>query len=214
MPKNLEKAEIEILEGTNSNTLVTVLFNPAEYTHEISSSFEEKKIPGLNHPVLQFVNGDLQTLSMELFFDVWTDPKGVDDVSILTKRFTDLLAIDKSLHRPPVVRFSWGSFSFRAYVVSISQRFTMFHSDGRPVRATLSVKYKQFQDIDEQLSNPSRNSVDKTKTRIFTADDSLWAIAQREYSDIKQWRLIAQENKISNPRTIEPGTLLKLPLLE
>ncbi len=210
MPQQLEKASIKILEGRRKkDPALEVLFNPAEYTHEISNNFQETSLPGLGNPIVQFVNGESQTLSMELFFDTWTNAED-QDVSELTRKFAETLEIDADLHAPPPVLFSWGSFSFKAVVQSLSQKFTMFDGGGRPVRATLNVNFKQYRPLSEQLESPRLNSADKTKTRVLTADDSLWAMAAREYGNVREWRRIARRNGIENPRLVTPGTVLVL----
>lgn len=213
MAQQLKKAVVKILAGDNKGQEVPVLFNPSEYSLEISNSFEEKSLPGLSNPVVQFVNGQAQTLSMELLFDTWTDGQN-EDVSKKTNEFTQMLAIDGGLHAPPPVEFKWGSFSFKAYIEKISQRFTMFNEDGSPVRATLNVSFKQYRPLNEQLNNPRLNSTDKTKRRVLTADESLWAIAAREYGETKYWRQIAAHNRIANPRRLRAGTIILLPPLE
>ena len=49
---------------------------------------------------------------------------------------------------------------------------------------------------------------------MFEAHDSIWLMAAREYGAPKYWRLIARENRIDDPRAIEPGVVLVLPPLE
>ena len=87
-------------------------------------------------------------------------------------------------------------------------------SGGLPVRATLNISFKQYRPLSEQLDDPRRNSSDKTKRRVLTSDDSLWALAHREYGDVRYWRKIARHNRIDNPRLVEAGTALELPPLE
>jgi nucleoid-associated protein YgaU len=132
-------------------------------------------------------------------------------VAEVTKSFTDLVAIDGITHAPPRVKFRWGVFEFVAVVEKVSQRFTMFRSDGTPVRATLNVNFRQFKSIAEQLQDPRRNSADKTKRRVLEAHDSIWLLAAREYGEPRFWRLIAVTNDIDDPRRIEPGRVLVLP---
>lgn len=212
MAENPPKANIKILDGSNANTEVDVRFNPTEYSIEYSNSFQETAPPGLSNPIIQFVNGNTQVLTMELLFDSYTDKR--EDVSKATNRFTQLVSIDGDLHAPPRVEFSWGVISFRAVVEKVSQRYTMFLADGTPVRATLTVTFKQYQSISEQLKNPPRNSADKTKRRVFERHDSVWLMAAREYGEARYWRLIAATNRIEDPTDIEPGTVLTLPPLE
>lgn len=211
--QKLEKAKIKILKGKEKDKEFTVLFNPAEYTHTIGNKFEEKALPGLASPILQFVNGNVQTLSMDLFFDTWTDKKEKDLPAYLNE-ISRMISIDKELHAPPPVEFKWGKFSFQAYIESLTQKFTMFDSRGMPVRATLSVSFKQFRSLKDQLENPSLNSSDKTKRRVLSADDSLWAMSEQEYRESRYWRMIAKYNRIENPRVLRPGTIVLLPPLE
>src|SRR5688500_4366753 len=72
----LKKATITVLDGAMKNTVVTVLFNPTEYSLERTNAFKATAVPGLGSPLLQFVNGESDRLSMDLFLDDYTDPKG------------------------------------------------------------------------------------------------------------------------------------------
>jgi len=209
MAQQLEKAQITALAGSVASVgPIDVLFNPAEYTHEISNNFQETSLPGLSNPILQFVNGQTQVLSMELLFDQWTDREEAN-VTERVKQLADLLLIDPELHAPPPVEFSWGTFSFKAVIESLSQRFTMFDADGTPVRATVSISFKQYRPLSEQLENPRLESSDKTKLRPLVG--SLWALAAQEYGDPNEWRRIARENRIPNPRLIPQGDALIVP---
>ncbi len=213
MPQELAKARIQILEGRNKGEAVDVLFNPTEYSFEISNNFQASAPPGLNNPILQFVNGNSDTLTMDLFFDTWTDG-GRTDVTEKTGQLAALLRIDGDTHAPPRVEFRWGALAFKAVIEKLSQRFTMFLSDGTPVRATLNVAFKQYKPLSEQLIDPRRNSADKTKRRLITAGDSVWLLANREYGDPRDWRPIARRNRVDDPRAIRPGAVLVVPPLD
>jgi nucleoid-associated protein YgaU len=210
MAQELAKAFVTPLEGRDKGKQIQVLFNPTEYNVEFSARFQETAPPGLSNPILQFVNGNAQVLTMDLLFDTYTDGHGTN-VTRATQPFTDLVAIDGTTHAPPRVKFTWGSFAFVAVVEKVSQRFTMFRSDGTPVRATLNVTFRQYKSIADQLRDPRRNSADKTKRRVLEAHDDIWLLAAREYGEPRFWRLIASANDIDDPRRIEPGQVLVLP---
>src|SRR5260370_6218531 len=72
----LKKATITVLDGNDKNKVITVLFNPTEYSFERSNSYKATPVPGLTSPLLQFVNGESDHLSMDLFLDDYTDPNG------------------------------------------------------------------------------------------------------------------------------------------
>ncbi len=207
----MEKAYIEIFTGSRSAEKIEVLFNPAEYSIDKSNQFQSTSILGLSTPLSQFVSGNAETLTMDLFFDTYEKS---EDVRIYTDKVVELLAIDKDLHAPPVCRFIWGKIPFKATVEKITRKFTMFLGDGTPVRATLNVTFKEYKTISEQLSDTPRQSADRTKFRIMKEDDNLWLMAEREYGDPGEWRRIAEANNIDNPRIMEIGRELKLPPLE
>lgn len=90
---------------------IQALFNPERYTVSKSLQLAELAIPGLDAPVVQFVRGQNEKLSMELFFDT-TDLGMVDpvtDVRTLTAQVHQLLKVDGNLHAPPRVQLAWGS---------------------------------------------------------------------------------------------------------
>ena len=207
------KAKIHVLEGSRSGSSIEVLFNPGEYSLEVSNNFKESAAAGLDSSLLQFVNGVAGTLTMELYFDTYTDGGG-SDVTVETDRIAQLMDVDSETHAPPKVEFRWGSVAFRAVVEKLSQKFVMFRSDGVPVRARLNVTFRGHKALAEQLRDPRRNSADKTKRRVLSADSSVWLVANQEYRDPRAWRLIARENRIDDPRSIRPGSVLVVPPLD
>lgn len=218
----LKKATITVLDGADKGKVISVLFNPTDYTFDRSNSYKAIPVPGLSTPLMQFVNGESDHLSMDLFLDDYTDPKGPTSLQQkedrpLTKRLTDLtrlLEIDRDLHAPPPVRFNWGPLEFPAIIEKIGRKVTMFHPDGTPARATLSISFKEYRTLRQQLEDPRRESADKTKRRVVVGKERLWYIASREYEDANEWTRIAAANDLDDPREIEPGDWLLIPPIE
>lgn len=215
----LKKATITVLEGARKNEVISVLFNPTDYTFEKSNSYKATSVPGLGTPLIQFVNGESDHLSMDLFFDDYTDPNGPTSLQQpeqkpVTKRVDELfslLAIDRDLHAPPPVRFNWGTMNFSAVIEKLSRKVTMFHPDGQAARVTVSVSFKEYLTLREQLRDPRRESSDKTKRRVVVGKEQLWMIASREYDDPNGWVRIATANDLDDPRDIRPGDWLFVP---
>lgn len=208
------KAVINVIEGSvgDGETEIPVRFNPTEYRHEKSINYADQNMPGFSSPVTQFVSGDAETLSMELFFDTYENEKGERDVrTVYTNKIDDLVRVKRDIGKPPVCEFKWGEdFTFRGILQSANKRFTMFLSNGTPVRARVDVTFKEY--------NPPRLQKEKeppeapnTKRHRVTQGDSLWSIAATEYDDPQLWRKIADRNDIENPRMLEPGTELAIP---
>lgn len=218
----LKKATITVLDGARKGEVIVVLFNPTEYSFERSNTYKATPVPGLGAPLLQFVNGESDHLSMELFLDDYTDPQGPtsllqkesDPLGSRLRALTTLLEIDRDLHAPPPVRFNWGPMEFSAVIERLGRKVTMFHPDGAPARASLSVSFKEYRTLRQQLEDPRRESADKTKRRVVVGRERLWWIAAREYDDAGEWIRIARANDLDDPREIVPGDWLELPPIE
>jgi nucleoid-associated protein YgaU len=193
-----------------------VLFNPTEYTLERSNAYKTTTVPGLGGPLIHFVNGEADALTMELFLDDYTDRPsgGGKSVRELLDDLGNLLEVQSDLHAPPVVRFVWGKLSFKAILEKMSRKLTLFRPDGSPARASVSVSFKEYRTLSERLREPRLESPDKSKRRVIVGRDTLWLLASREYGDPALWRVIAAANDLDDPRDIRPGDWVTLPPLE
>jgi LysM repeat protein len=210
----LEKAKIKNLF---SGEEFQVLFNPEEYTLHQDNNFASQTIPGLSSPLLQFVNGNLRTLEMELFFDTYlpltTVSKAPRDVREETQKVVNLMQIHSELHAPPVLEVSWASLFFRCVLARVSQKFIMFLNDGRPVRARLSVTFNEFIDEEREAKEVNRQTADYSKAHTVIQGETLSSIANRFYGDPQVWRPIAVANELADPRAIFTGQVLRIPSL-
>ena len=226
------KATFQRVSSTGGLTdAVEVRFNPTEYTLNKSAQIAEVNIPGLDSPILQFVRGQTETLSLDLFFDSTED--GMDDnakpVTELTDQFYKLIKIDGATHAPPVCFFSWGSGfpgqrlyqstgsqlrnGFKCVVESVRQRFTLFSPQGVPLRATLTVSLKEYKTLAEQMAEMNRTSPDHTHAHVVQLGETLSQIAYAVYEDPSQWRAIADQNSLVDPLELTSGAVLEIPTL-
>jgi hypothetical protein len=201
----LEKAK---LMNVDKGTTQEVLFNPKEYSVQKSVQWEPHKAPGLDTPEQEFTSGNPAILSVELFFDTFEDNESVKDH---TDQVMALALVDADSHRPPLVQFQWGDFTFKGVIESLALRYTMFLSTGKPCRATAALSIKEAKTAKEQLEANPRNSPDHTKRRTLKVGETLALIAHEEYEDPAEWRRIADANGINDPKNVKPGTVLTLP---
>ncbi|HEX4461898.1 MAG TPA: peptidoglycan-binding protein, partial [Polyangia bacterium] len=87
----------------------SVPYNPNELTFDKQMQYAEITIPGLDAPLQQFVRGNAERLTIELFFDSTEKGMGLgaQSVTALTDKVFQLARIDPDLHAPPIVTFSW-----------------------------------------------------------------------------------------------------------
>ena len=207
-----DKATIRVLDrnGEVADSF-DVQFNPTEFDVERSVQYSEQSVPGYTSPVTQFVSGDASTLSMELFFDTY---EAGEDVRERTGRLESLLSLDGDRNAPPVLLVAWAGFQFTCVLESANTTYTMFGSDGTPVRARTNVTFKEYTTPAKQRREEFQGRSERARVHVVVEGDTLWEISHAEYGDPTRWRVIADENDVDDPRTLQPGTELTIPAQE
>jgi len=205
-----EKAQIINLDDSTDSP-IECLFNPNEYTFSKQNTWEAEKNKGKNVPQLEFGGGNSMTLKMQLFFDTFATGEDVRDT---TDRIWKLMYINEKLAdketgkgRPPMVEFRWGdTWSFKSVITNITQKFNLFLSDGRPVRATLDVDFLQAKEEGKYPGqNPTTVGQSGYRRRTVREGDTIDWIAFDEYGDSSLWRYIADTNGLNDPSRLKPG---------
>lgn len=225
------RAKLIIHWVSQPDQTVELAYNPTELNFEKSVQLAEITIPGLNAPLQQFVRGQAEKLTVELFFDTTDNGMGAGAVSVT--RQTDLIyaltRIEPSGHAPPTVSFTWGqsvpglnlppasgnqrSNQFQGVVESVRQKFTLFSPDGIPLRATLNVTIREFTPLHQQLARTNPSSPDRSHAHVLTDSETLTHVAATYYLRSTLWRPIADTNNIEDPRRLRPGVLLTVPAI-
>src|SRR5271166_1510244 len=114
----------------------TGMFNPTDYGVDRGANYAELDVPGLKTPILQFIRGEAQTLSLALFLD-GSDAR--QPVKAALEALRGFVRINSDLHSPPVCLFEWGDVHFQGVVTSLREKFSLFDSAGNVVRATVTL---------------------------------------------------------------------------
>ena len=222
---------------------IEVQFNPTEYTFEKTAKFGEVSLPGLDSPILQFVRGESEKLSLELFFDgtggagggglmgaITGTPGGGDAPKTVVQRvdaFYRMVKISGELHTPPLVRITWGqsfpgaatseseapSPTFDAVVETVGRRYTLFDAEGVPLRCIVTLSLREYRTLREQLTELNLQTADHTRIHMVREGETLPLIAWGAYKDPARWRVIAEANDLTDPTALVPGQVLDLPPL-
>ncbi len=207
------------------NEAISVQFNPEAYSisksvnwgpPENSSGQGSNTERQVNAPTVEFKGGGSRQLTLELFFDV-TEAVNGEDVRQETNKIVALTRIERDEAHPRVCEIAWGEapvgsdFPFIGVITSLTQNFTLFKGNGKPLRANLSVSFLEFLAplADKRQTDP------ELTTRIIKRGDTLSSIAAKVYRNPKLWRIIAQANQLDDPRNLEIqiGRTLTIPKL-
>jgi nucleoid-associated protein YgaU len=205
--------------------VVDCMFNPTSYKFERTNVWSDAASKQIDTPLPSFDGAKAMKLTVsDLLFDTYVKSRSAaypEDVRTYTEKLFDLMQIDPStVHgandtpgRPPRVSFRCGRmFTFKAVITSVSQNFTLFWTDGRPIRAKVNIT---FQQIESQGTYPNQNPTSHglaRKVRVVGPNETIDSIAYLEYGDASRWRLIADYNRLDNPMRLRAGQRLVIPL--
>lgn len=90
---------------------IAVQYNPSEYTLDKQVQVAELQVPGLDAPLQQFVRGQAEKLTLDLFFDTTDQGMGAGAHSVVneTDKIYQLIKIEPRRHAPPVLEFIWSA---------------------------------------------------------------------------------------------------------
>ena len=196
--------------SVNPPTSTKVMFNPTEYDIDRGANYAELDVPGLGTPILQFIRGEAQTLSLSLFIDSY-DSRGT--VSAALNALRAFVTINGDLHSPPVCLFQWGDQSFQGVVTSLKEKFSLFDSDGNVIRATVTLSLKSYSPVEVQVRTQKMSSPDRTRVRTVREGDTLAQLANEAYGQPRLWRPIADANGLDRPRFLQAGQTLVIPAI-
>jgi len=207
------KAQLRIIRplAPGEDPVVPLRFNPTEYQISKSNTFAEVPIPGLEEPLIQYIRGGSEKLSLEVLVDTSDTLDDVRDRYV--NRLRQLMSPNPKEHAPPIVAFEWGSAIFKGVLESLGVTYVLFAPGGRPLRARLSLSLKQYRPAAEQVKDPPRRSPTVDKSYEVRRGDTLSSISGAVYRDPALWRELARANRIVDPRRLEPGRVLAVPRL-
>ncbi len=217
---NLERAKIYELDSSGSiiQPGMDVCFNPKEYdlnktvTWDTSKAFTDAPKPEFKAP-------QAQTLKVTLQFDTYEERVSVRDKYIrrieklanMSGTATD--AKDAKNHAPPELRFVWGAMSFRGVIQTMAQKYTMFLSDGTPVRCDVDITMMNVEDLNTDTGTDlTQKTAGSTTNYTIQAGDRLDLIAADKLGDASRWSEIAALNGIDNPADLTEGNSIQIPV--
>jgi nucleoid-associated protein YgaU len=210
-----DKARLKEVKGGKE---LTFRFNPKEVSIAKSATWNRPTNKGAKSASTpEFGGVQPQTIQMELFFDDFEHPD--KDLTKDIQQLMDWLkptpkAINQNKPQPKVLQLLWGNNravnGFHGFLKSVNAKYTMFKSDGRPIRATAQITLEEIPN-EPKKQNPTSGAISSQRTHVMVAGDSLMSVAYREYDDPSLWRGLASFNGIDDPLRARSGSSLLIP---
>lgn len=219
----IERAKIYEVDNTGQTNVgdgIDVCFNPKEYALAKAVTWDSSKAHE-DAPMPEFKSPAAVTLTVTLQFDTYEERVSVRDkylralekLTMMKKKAKD----DKDVKNqaPPLCRFVWGKMNFVGVIVSLGQKYTMFLSDGTPVRceAALVMQNVSPDATYDTGTNATGHSATRTPRSVTAQQgDRFDLIAARELGDASRWQEIADLNpSIDNPASDLSNQTIQVP---
>lgn len=210
----------------------TALVNPDTVNEKYLITYKEVAITGSVSAELKFDKITPQTYSIDLIFD----STGIlqDDGSLGTNLFsTDetmpvpeqiaefknvVMDYSGTIHQPRYCVILWGPTDgdelFKGRLTSLDISYTLFHTDGTPIRAKVKAAFKAHMTKEDQEADKQNNSPDLTHVRVVKDGDTLPLMTHKIYGDPKYFLEVARVNQLTNFRKLKVGSQIVFPPLD
>ncbi|WP_420573808.1 CIS tube protein [Kordia sp.] len=239
----LEKMTIQKFDrkGNKSGKAIKVAINPENYKETFTVDYnldQETNSPGKKPKFAKVKPGDV---TFKLLFDSTGifDIVGLDLDSTLASIEADiagfnpfkddqadeknivkeidalkkLVEVDGDMHMPFELEITWGSLSFKCFLIKLDIDYKLFNPKGFPIRAVATLTCKDSKADKLRAAELKLSSPDLTHIRQVKEGDTLPLMTYRIYGDSKYYLEVARANNLLNFRNLEPGTELIFPPL-
>ena len=120
------------------------------------------------------------------------------------------------IHSVPYVKLIWGDFLFKGRLQNLEITYTLFKSDGTPLRAKAAATFRRSISDNTREKQENKSSPDLTHIRTVRAGDTLPAMARNIYEDdqyLAHCIMLAKHNGLTHFRDIKVGQEISFPPL-
>jgi LysM repeat protein len=202
--------------------------NPDEYTLNYNVVVDNTYVPGKNvNDEGAFLHIQPLEVSLKFFLDgtnIIPDKATGKKLDVPAKigQFHKVVGYDGNVHRPRYLRLIWGKAawlrsdqpSFDCYLKSSSLQYKLFDSTGSPIRVIITATFTEVLSKPIAQAENAKKSPDLTHVRIVKEGDTLPSLTYEIYGDLKYYLKVAQANKLTDFRNLQPGQKIFFPPLD
>jgi hypothetical protein len=192
----------------------SVQINPESYTHNHSTRYNPGKTSDTAGNTIKYDGIQPERLSFSFYLD-GTGVVSTLDVSAQIKAFKQVAyKYNGTIHSPNYLQVIWGTFAFRGKLTQLDIEYTLFDTNGMPLRAKLAASFEEYLSPDDIAKRSAKNSPDMTHVRQAIVGDTLPLMCQRIYGDSRYYLMVANHNGLTRLRELEPGQSIVFPPLQ
>lgn len=190
----------------------TFVVNPKPFKQGFKVSYDKPNVKGSSASNLKFKKVDPQKMTFEFLFDATGVLGESDPVDDQLEDFKDLCYnYQGAIHSPYYLKLIWGKLLFDCRLTCMDVEYTFFKQDGTPLRAVVKATFTEFTDAKTIAKEENRSSPDLTHMRVVRQGDTLPLMCFDIYGDSSYYLKVAEYNRLSDVRELQPGQKLFFP---
>lgn len=205
--------------GEDRERKFTAPVNPESFTKNLKIEHDVRRGHGNHGTEVTFKSTAPEELRLEFVLDgtgtiegYFEEYKSLEVHEQLDKFLKCAYNFDGNIHSPRFLIVFWGSeIDFRCVLSNLDINYTLFNSNGRPIRAKLTATFLNYVAREERLARERQNSPDLTHYRKVKQSDRLDLMTYNIYNDSKYFLQVGRVNTLSSIRNIRPGSELYFP---
>jgi nucleoid-associated protein YgaU len=192
--------------------------NPEQYAQTLYVDYDRQPSLGAQGVEERFRSSSPEELRLEFVFDgtgtVYGYAQADKSVPEQIKAFRSVVYdLQGEIHQPRYLKLVWKDFTFDCMLTELRVTFTLFDTEGLPLRAKLICTFFKYIENERRVNEEAKESPDLTQTRLVQDADNLSLLTQKVYGAPDYYLEVARANNLTNIRSLRPGTTLVFPPL-
>lgn len=200
-------------EKTGSFTLP---INPEQYSQKFEINYDAKVAPGNQGVEEKFASSAPEELKLDFVFDGTDTVFGYvhlkKTVAQQIQEFKEVVYdLSGDIHQPRYLKVMGMGITFPCVLKNLDITYTLFKTDGSPLRAKLSATFLNFKEVKRRVAEEGKNSPNLTHFRQVKGGDVLPLMVYKIYKNPKYYMEVAMANNLTNFRKLNAGDQIRFP---
>lgn len=221
MPQDPKKLTIHAYDSKRLDKKVDTFIvpvNPEQYAQSFKIKYDKNVAKGGQGVESKYRLSEPEELQLEFIFD------GTDTIygyhsSLAGQKVSDQIITFKGVvynlngetHQPRFLKLVWTNLTFDCVLTELQISYTLFDTNGDPLRAKLTCKFLSFKETERRVKEEGKNSPDLTHIRTVSQDQNLPLMVNALYGNTELYLEVARVNNLTNFRRLRPGQRLTFP---
>ena len=193
--------------------------NPEKYEQSFKIEYDVQPAQGSQGVEGRFKSTAPEELQLEFLFDGTGTAYGYTRPDQTVQQQMDefketVYDMEGTIHQPRYLKLIWKDFTFDCILSQMKVTYTLFDSEGSPVRAKLNCTFLNYKETERRVREENKSSPDLTHTRVVMDQQTLPLLTHEIYGATKYYMEVALANELTSFRDIRTGVRLSFPPLE